>query len=149
MNHIPESFLPRLLVLLLLMAAAAVVPLSGLQSPGSKTMWDGVYTDQQAARGQATYKKSCATCHKEDMLGDSGTPALAGAEFMNRFNGSTVDDILQTVRASMPQDAPDSLGTPTYVDLISFLLKSNGGPAGSAELPQDRAQLKEIKVTIK
>src|SRR6185436_4383735 len=75
---------------------------------GGRTIWDGVFTDDQAGRGQKTYAVSCAPCHKTDLLGDSGTPALAGADFFSRFNGSSVDDLVKTIRASMPQDAPDS-----------------------------------------
>jgi mono/diheme cytochrome c family protein len=130
-----------------LLVFLAVASVAALQNAETKTIWDGVFTDQQASRGEQTYKKSCAPCHKDDHFGDSGTPALAGPEFINRFNGSSVDDILQTVRASMPQDAPDSLGTAAYVDLIAHLLKVNGAAPGAGELPQDRAALKQIRVT--
>jgi hypothetical protein len=58
-----------------------------------------------------------------------------------------VDDLVKTIRASMPQDAPDSLGTPAYVDLTGYLLKANGGSAGAAELSQDSAVLKTIRIT--
>jgi len=116
-------------------------------SAGGKTIWDGVFTDEQAGRGQKIYAVSCAPCHKTDLLGDSGTPALAGADFFSRFNGSSVDDLVKTIRASMPQDAPDSLGTPAYVDLVGYLLKANGGSAGAAELSQDSAVLKQIRIT--
>src|SRR5215204_5039221 len=112
-----------------------------------KTIWDGVFTDEQAGRGQKIYAVSCAPCHKTDLLGDSGTPALAGADFFSRFNGSSVDDLVKTIRASMPQDAPDSLGTPAYVDLVGYLLKANGGSAGTTELSQDSAALKQIRIT--
>ena len=44
-----------------------------------RTIWDGVFTEEQAGRGQKIYVVSCAPCHKTDLLGDSGTPALAGA----------------------------------------------------------------------
>ena len=114
---------------------------------GGKTIWDGVFTDDQSGRGQKIYAVSCAPCHKTDLLGDSGTPALAGADFFSRFNGSSVDDLVKTIRASMPQDAPDSLGTPAYVDLVSYLLKMNGGTAGATELSQDSAALKQIRIT--
>jgi cytochrome c len=114
---------------------------------GGRTIWDGVFTDDQAGRGQKIYAVSCAPCHKTDLLGDSGTPALAGADFFSRFNGSSVDDLVKTIRASMPQDAPDSLGTPAYVDLVGYLLKANGGSAGAAELSQDSAVLKQIRIT--
>ena len=114
---------------------------------GAKTIWDGVFTEEQAGRGSKVYAVSCAPCHKTDLLGDSGTPALAGADFFSRFSGSSVDDLVKTIRASMPQDAPDSLGTPAYVDLVGYLLKANGGSAGAAELSQDSAALKQIRIT--
>jgi ankyrin repeat protein len=114
---------------------------------GGRTIWDGVFTDEQAGRGSKIYAVSCAPCHKTDLLGDSGTPALAGADFFSRFSGSSVDDLVKTIRASMPQDAPDSLGTPAYVDLVGYLLKANGGQAGAAELSQDSAVLKQIRIT--
>jgi hypothetical protein len=66
---------------------------------------------------------------------------------MQRWNGTTVSDMLATLRQTMPQDSPDSLGTPGYVDLIAFLLKSNSAPAGAAELPADPAALQGIKIT--
>jgi ankyrin repeat protein len=114
---------------------------------GGKTIWDGVFTDEQAGRGSKVYAVSCAPCHKTDLLGDSGTPALAGADFFSRFNGSSVDDLVKIIRASMPQDAPDSLGTPAYVDLVGYILKANGGSAGATELSQDSAVLKTIRIT--
>lgn len=112
-----------------------------------KTMWDGVFSDAQAARGQSAYKQSCAPCHKADLLGDTGAPALAGPDFFSRWNGSSADDLVKTIRASMPQDAPDTLGTQTYVDLVSFLMKSNGAPGGSSELSTESPVLKQIMVS--
>jgi mono/diheme cytochrome c family protein len=110
------------------------------------TIWDGVYTDAQAARGEKHYKASCETCHSDDLLGGSG-PALVGEPFLQRWNGSSVNDMLATMRQTMPQDSPDSLGTPGYVDLIAFLLKRNSAPAGTAELPAGAAALQAITVT--
>jgi mono/diheme cytochrome c family protein len=124
--------------------AAAVGTAARAQVPA--TVWGGVYTDAQATRGQARYKASCETCHSDDLLGGSG-PALVGEAFMQRWNGTTVSDMLATLRQTMPQDSPDSLGTPGYVDLIAFLLKSNSAPAGAAELPADPAALQGIKIT--
>jgi S-disulfanyl-L-cysteine oxidoreductase SoxD len=112
-----------------------------------RTMWDGVFTDAQAVRGQNAYKASCAPCHKADLLGDTGAPALAGQEFFSRWNGSSADDLVKTIRASMPQDAPDTLGTQTYVDLVSFLLKSNGASSGAEELSIESAALKQVMVS--
>jgi S-disulfanyl-L-cysteine oxidoreductase SoxD len=110
------------------------------------SIWEGVYTDAQATRGQARYKASCEMCHSEDLLGGSG-PALVGESFMQRWNGTSVNDMLVTLRQTMPQDSPDSLGTPGYVDLVAFLLKSNSAPAGAAELPTDAAALQRLKIS--
>jgi len=112
-----------------------------------RTIWDGVFNDAQATRGQNAYKQSCAPCHKADLLGDTGAPALAGPEFFSRWNGSSADDLVKTIRASMPQDAPDTLGTQAYVDLVAFLIKSNGAPAGASELSMDSAALKQVMVS--
>ncbi|HEY1304524.1 MAG TPA: cytochrome c [Vicinamibacterales bacterium] len=112
-----------------------------------RTIWDGVFNEAQATRGQNGYKQSCAPCHKADLLGDTGAPALAGPEFFSRWNGSSADDLVKTIRASMPQDAPDTLGTQAYVDLVAFLIKSNGAPAGASELSMDSAALKQVMVS--
>jgi mono/diheme cytochrome c family protein len=130
--------------------ALVVVPMRGLQTTsanGSRSIWDGVYTEAQATRGQQTYKQSCSLCHKDDLFGQADAPALVGPEFLNRFNGSNVDDVMQTIKASMPQDAPGSLSAAAYVDLVGYLLKSNGGQAGAVDLPSEREKLREILVT--
>jgi mono/diheme cytochrome c family protein len=108
-----------------------------------------VFTQAQADRGRDQYQKSCASCHKADLLGESAAPPLAGPEFSQRWVGSNVDDLLTTIRRSMPQDAPDSLGTPAYVDLVSYLLSVNGSPAGANDMPLESAGLKQIQFTAR
>ena len=114
---------------------------------GAQTIWDGVFTQAQAERGRDVYRKSCASCHKPDLLGESAAPPLAGPEFAQRWAGQSVDDLLTTIRRSMPQEAPDSLGTAAYADLVSFLLSVNGSPAGQSELPLESGALKRIQFT--
>ena len=118
------------------------------QSPASGvTVWDGVFTDAQTSRGEAAYGRSCAACHKEDLLGSSTAPALAGDAFFRRWNGSTVDDVVQTMRSTMPIEAPNSLEAQAYVDIVTYLLKASGSPTGSVEVTADRDRLKLIRVT--
>jgi len=69
-----------------------------------------------------------------------------GQAFLDRWAGSTVFDMVQVIKQSMPQEAPDSLGMPAYVDIVSYLLKSNGSPAGAAELPTEPDALRQILV---
>jgi mono/diheme cytochrome c family protein len=118
---------------------------AGAQAP-AKSIWDGAFTDTQATRGGDRYKASCAACHAEDLLGAQGPP-LVGQAFLDRWNGSSVFDMVQVIKQSMPQEAPDSLGMPAYVDIVSFVLKSNGAPAGDAELPTEPAALRQILVS--
>ncbi|HZJ32435.1 MAG TPA: ankyrin repeat domain-containing protein [Vicinamibacterales bacterium] len=111
------------------------------------TIWDGVYTEEQAKRGEQSYAKSCAKCHAEDLLGSTNAPALIGQPFFARFDRQTADDLLDVIRRTMPQEAPDTLGIPVYADIVSYVLRSNGAPGGKLELPADRAKLRDILVT--
>ena len=113
----------------------------------ARTIWDGVFTQAQAERGRDQYQKSCASCHKADLLGESAAPPLAGPEFAQRWTGQSLDDLLTTIRRSMPQEAPDSLGTAAYADIVSFLLSVNGSPAGQTEMPLESGALKQIQFT--
>jgi len=128
-----------------LVVASRLLSAQGAASGG--TVWDGVFTDAQASRGEAAYSRSCAACHKEDLLGSGTAPALAGEAFFRRWNESTVDEVVQTMKSSMPQDAPNSLDAQVYVDIVTYLLKSSGSSAGSKELTADRDALKLVRVT--
>ena len=128
----------------------AAPQLASASAPAStKTIWDGVFTQAQAERGRDTYQKFCSSCHKADLLGESAAPPLAGPEFNQRWTGQTLDDLLTTIRRSMPQEAPDSLGTAAYADIVSFLLSVNGSPAGQTEMPLESGALKQIQFTAK
>jgi ankyrin repeat protein/mono/diheme cytochrome c family protein len=113
----------------------------------ARTNWDGVYTQAQAQRGRDVYRRACAVCHLDTLEGDAVSPTLVGPAFLGRFTGQTAHEMVQAVRASMPQNAPDSLGDRAYVDLIAFLLDANGGRSGAFELPLDVAELEKIVIT--
>ena len=118
------------------------------QGAASGTVWDGIFSEAQAARGEAAYGRSCAPCHKDDLLGSATAPAPASEVFFRRWNESTVDDVVRTMKSSMPQEAPNSLDAQVYVDILTYLLKASGSPAGSAELTADRDRLKLVRVTM-
>jgi mono/diheme cytochrome c family protein len=106
-----------------------------------------VYTETQAQRGKQKYQDACAVCHLDNLQGDAVSPPLKGSTFLARFAGSTAHEMVQSIRSTMPQNAPDSLGDRAYVDLISYLLQANGSPAGSIELSLDVAELEKISIT--
>ncbi len=121
------------------LAGAAMLGMSGLlhaQSAG-RSIWNGVYTDAQAARGKAAYTDNCARCHGSALQGSDEIPALQSAQFMVDFDGSTVADLANRIRTTMPMDNPGHLDTATTADIVAFLLQSNQVPAGNTELPSD------------
>ena len=133
------------IVIACLLFASRLLVAQSVASGG--TVWDGVFTEAQASRGEAAYGRSCSACHKEDLLGSGTAPALAGEAFFRRWNEGTVDDVVQTLRGSMPQEAPGSLDAKVYVDIVTYLLKASGSPTGSSELVADRDRLKLLRVT--
>jgi quinoprotein glucose dehydrogenase len=118
------------------LAAAVVVLVVGapLAQDASRSVWDGVYTDAQAERGAAAYEKNCAKCHGEQLTGTGEAKPLAGPEFLSTWNGLSMGDLFDRTRTTMPMDAPRSLGGETYADILAYVLKFNGFPAGHAEL---------------
>jgi ankyrin repeat protein len=126
--------------------AVPIAKAADSSAPGGKTIWDGVFTDQQAQRGQQVYQRACAACHLDSLQGDDVSPSLVGKGFLARFTGQSAHEMVQNLRASMPQNAPDSLGDRAYIDLVSYLLKANGSKTGSLELPLDVAELEKIAI---
>jgi ankyrin repeat protein len=126
--------------------AVPIVKAAAPASDAARTNWDGVFSDQQAARGQQVYQRACAACHLDSLQGDTVSPTLLGSAFLGRFNGQSAHEMVQNLRASMPQNAPDSLGDRAYVDLVAYLLKANGGRTGALELSLDVAELERITI---
>ena len=139
---------PRFCLLVLAISVFASAAANGRKGP--TTVWDGVYTDAQAERGQRAFVRSCVGCHREDLSGgDDGEPPLRGPTFTARWDGSTVAALFDFIAVNMPKPAPGSLSLETCIDLVSFILKSNGMPAGRAELPTDIRTLDQIGVTAR
>jgi S-disulfanyl-L-cysteine oxidoreductase SoxD len=136
--------------------AAIIVPvatLAALQSTvraqPTKSVWDGVYTEEQANRGKQGYSEQCASCHGPELTGGEMAPALAGGEFLAGWDGLTVGDLFERIRISMPQNAPGSLSGAQNADILAFMLASNKFPVGQTELAKDAMVLKTIKFEAK
>src|SRR5882672_5413571 len=100
----------------------------------------GVYTAAQAAAGRAAYQANCASCHVPDLSGRNEAPPLAGGSFMNTWRSRTTRDLFELMQATMPPNAP-SLNVDQYLANTSFILQSNGMPAGSQALTATTAVL--------
>jgi len=119
-----------------LMVAAAASLLNAQAADKPRTVWDGVYTDAQAARATATFSQSCSNCHT--LSQDGGNRPLTGDAFWKGFTQKTVADLLTFVKTNMPNGVnAGSLPAPTYNDLVALILKSNGFPAGNTEVSPD------------
>jgi quinoprotein glucose dehydrogenase len=117
--------------------------------PPTKSIWDGVFSDAQAARGKALYSENCASCHGGELTGGEMAPPLAGGEFMAGWDGLTIGDLFERVRISMPQNAPGSLSGQQNADILAFVFNANKFPAGKTELPKEAGILKQIKFEVK
>jgi mono/diheme cytochrome c family protein len=113
----------------------AVGVLASAQEP-AKNVADGVYTETQAARGAAVYDTACAGCHRADLGGATG-PSLKQQRFAREFAGKDLKTLFTKVATTMPRNAPASLGDNVTLDVVAYLLKENGFPAGPQELTAD------------
>lgn len=100
----------------------------------SSSVLDGAYTDAQAARGSDQFAQNCAACHGSGLNGNGEAPALVGAEFISDWAGLTLGDLSERIHNTMPQDNPGKLSRNQYADILAFILKANGYPAGQKEL---------------
>ena len=105
-----------------------------------KTVWDGIYTQEQAARGEPLYQEWCASCHAPDLSGGDLAPGLVGGEFTWNWSGLTVGQLFERLRISMPQENPSSVTRAEKADILAFMLAANEFPAGDQDLA-DRTEM--------
>jgi cytochrome c len=129
-----------------IIAGALGCALVWAQDQPSKSVWDGIYTKEQAARGEPLYKQYCGTCHGESLEGIEMAPALAGGEFLDQWSGQTMGDLFERIRATMPRDRPGKLSRDINADITAYMLSFNQFPAGNTELSRDTQVLKQIKI---
>jgi mono/diheme cytochrome c family protein len=100
----------------------------------TRSVNEGVYTADQAKKGEATYKEQCAACHGDNLEGSGPMPPLAGKDFLGNWGGKTVGDLYEKTQTTMPATAPGTLMPAQVADILAFLLKSSKYPAGSTAL---------------
>jgi mono/diheme cytochrome c family protein len=117
-----------------------------LYAQASRSVWDGVYTQEQAKRGEAVYARECASCHGLALNGGESAPPLMGGEFLSSWNGLTVGDLFERIRTTMPADSPGRLTRAQNADVIAQILSANQFPQGRVELDTKVDVLKQIRV---
>ncbi len=89
------------------------------------------FSASQVGAGRLTYYAKCAMCHGANLEGISG-PALKGKD--GNLTSQTVSGVYKYTIVQMPVGNAGGLTSKEYVDLLAFLLQSNGRKAGSAAL---------------
>ena len=123
--------------MLLPVCVAAGVLSAGLRAQPGRTIWGGVYTEAQAKRGEAVYFNTCVRCHGPELMGGSdGAGSLIGPTFNGNWNGVPLGQMVDRIRATMPQDKPNTLTRQQTTDVLTYILSVNKVPAGKTELPR-------------
>jgi predicted methyltransferase/mono/diheme cytochrome c family protein len=110
-----------------------------------RTVWDGVYTSAQAARGAVLFDKECAQCHGPSGAGGGMAPPLVGAAYSANYDGLTVGDLFDRNRNTMPPGKEGEIGSQENAEITAFMLQFNGFPPGEGELPSLGMSLKSIQ----
>ena len=92
-----------------------------------KTVSDGVYTEAQATSGQVVYDAQCKTCHNMRFYRDT----------LRSWNNQPLLYLWESIMGTMPADNPGSLMFEEYTNVIAYILKEQGFPAGDLELNPD------------
>ena len=109
------------------------------------SVWDGVYTASQATRGEAAYRADCASCHGAKLEGKGQVPPLTGRDFTWDWDYTGVDNLFETMLFTMPSDRKGQLSAAREAEILAYILKANGFPAGSRELPADAELLRVVR----
>jgi mono/diheme cytochrome c family protein len=141
-------------VLLSTASLIMITPLGAQDSEGK--IWQGVYTDAQAERGKEYFHKGeCAGCHRLDLMGGGGDnttmggPSLKGDRFLNEWEDKDVNMLFSFVRDNMPKLANALITTEQKIDVVAYILKENGFPAGSKDLTMNPEELQQISFVRK
>ena len=124
-------------------AAFAALPLRVVQGQSAapkRSTQNGVYTAEQAARGQDIYATLCTGCH---------TAATHTGVAFQHWDGHALSDLFAYVSTNMPKNEPGSLAPEQYADLLAYMLKLNQMPSGRIELPTDTTVLATIRIDTK
>ena len=130
---------------------ALVIAGSGLPSVAQGNeprIWTGVFTDEQVERGKANFAQSCTRCHGQDLAGLTA-PSLNGNRFITAWENENLYKLFVKIRDTMPPNFGTILTDEAKLDVMAFILKTNGYPTGSQELKVDSDTLETIQVVQK
>jgi mono/diheme cytochrome c family protein len=113
------------------------------QQTGRRTIWSGVYTEAQAARGAVAFRAHCEACHGVELGGGVG-PALTGSGFMRNWTGLTLRELFHHIKVAMPEEAVSSVSEADKLDILTFIFQENGFPPGREPLSGNPDELATV-----
>jgi mono/diheme cytochrome c family protein len=132
--------------------AAAFSVAAAAQTNAVVSVADGVFTVEQARRGEVAYTGPCDRCHGYKLDGASDdpdmlpAPPVAGPKFLRKWNGRSLAALIEYLRATMPANNPGYLSDAELADIVAYMLSSSGMPAGDDVLPSDARALSTIVI---
>jgi mono/diheme cytochrome c family protein len=106
--------------------------------------WKGIYTNDQAGRGESAYRARCASCHGASLEGSDDAPALTGRDFADDWNCANIADLFEKIQFTMPANRPGRLADEQIADILAYILKANRFPAGTSALAASADQLRGL-----
>jgi mono/diheme cytochrome c family protein len=118
------------------------------QVSSTKSTSSGVFTDEQAKRGEIAYNANCVTCHGSALRStDREIPNLTDKAFKFSWVGKTIAEKYEIARETMPPEEKHSLGDQVYLDIVTYILRFNKVPTGNRELKPDLETLKQVVIS--
>lgn len=143
LDHRPRLRALTIVPVAALFAAAASLlaqPLGAQDTAAARTTADSTFTDAQAERGAQVFTRVCLECHaREDMR---------NPDFKGKWSGQSTFDLFKNISTTMPDNNPGMLAVGEYVDVVAYILKINGVPAGAAELAADSTAMRAAKMNL-
>ena len=120
-----------------------------LHAQEAKSTSTGVFTEEQAKKGEAAYQRVCASCHGTDLHStEAEAPDLTEGAFKFGWQGKTIAERFDAIRKTMPPQRAGSLDDQTYLDIVTYILRFNKIPAGTQALQPDDNLLKQIVISV-
>jgi len=120
----------------------------GLRAQDTPRIWQGVYTTAQAERGKTVFDTACIRCHGADLAGTTA-PALKGDRFQATWGGEMLESLFGKIRDTMPPNFGTILDDQAKLDIVTYILQTNGFPSGSSELAIASADLASAQILRK
>ncbi|MEP6835124.1 MAG: c-type cytochrome [Gemmatimonas sp.] len=117
---------------------SAILAPSASAQAATRSTKDRVYSTSQAAEGRDIYDGRCKSCHTA--ISHTGPP------FRANWDKRPLSELWDYILEKMPKDAPGTLDTDEYAKVLAYILRMNGMPAGTEDLPADKKLLKAIRI---